>query len=512
MHDTEMNREQLVAEMADVRRQLAELRDSGGSQPERFADIRALLQAKMVELCAPSLAVAVARGGEVLWEEGFGWADRENRIPATPHTMYSLASISKPVTATGLMTLVEKGKVNLDTPINDYLGEAKLRAWVGDAKDATVRRVANHSSGLPLHFQFFYEDEPYRRPRMDETIRRYGNLVTIPGEHYQYSNLGYGVLDYVISRLSGKSYPDFMREEVFVPLGMTHASVNVGPGLEKHQAVRYGTDQLSIPFYDFDHPGGSAVYCSAHDLVRFGMFHLKVHLPGQKVILSDASLDEMQRTTMFTYPGDTQRWYGVGWSVRDDFGVRIVRHGGGMGGVRTELVLVPSEGLVIVVLCNAASELSDIITNELIYTLLPQCAPNRAAIEAKNKAEMAQFMGPFPQFQPVPELFGEWSGSVHTYKEDLPVTLRFKESGDIHFQLGDQPPTLVSSAVILNGYFTGRAMGDIGTEDANRAAYILAMVLTLRDQVMNGAMIALSPPGRRVRNALSHWMEVKKQS
>src|SRR5579872_2497331 len=92
----------------------------------------------------PSIAVAVARHGRVVWEQGFGWADRENRVAATEHTMYSLASISKPVTATGLMTLVQSGRIGLDRPINDYLGDAKLRAWIGDAQQATVRRVANH--------------------------------------------------------------------------------------------------------------------------------------------------------------------------------------------------------------------------------------------------------------------------------------------------------------------------------------------------------------------------------
>ncbi len=82
----------------------------------------------------PSIAVAVARHGKIIWERGFGWADRENRVPATEHTAYSLASISKPVTATGLMTLVQAGRVNLDHPINDYLGDAKLRAWIGDSR------------------------------------------------------------------------------------------------------------------------------------------------------------------------------------------------------------------------------------------------------------------------------------------------------------------------------------------------------------------------------------------
>ena len=108
----------------------------------------------------PSIAVAVARKGSVLWEEGFGWADQERKIPATSDTIYSIASISKPFTATGLMTLVQKGQIDLDAPVNKYLrGESEIKALVGDAKDATVKRVANHTSGLPLHGNFFYEDE-----------------------------------------------------------------------------------------------------------------------------------------------------------------------------------------------------------------------------------------------------------------------------------------------------------------------------------------------------------------
>ncbi len=182
---------------------------------------------------SPSIAIAVARHGKILWERGFGWADRENRVPATEHTAYSLASISKPVTATGLMTLVQAGRIDLDHPINDYLGDAKLRAWIGDAREATVRRVANHTSGLPLHFQFFYADQPYQPPSMDETLLHYGNLVTAPGEQYQYSNLGFGVIDYVIARVSGQEYADFMRQEVFVKLGLTHTSIGIGSGLEK---------------------------------------------------------------------------------------------------------------------------------------------------------------------------------------------------------------------------------------------------------------------------------------
>jgi hypothetical protein len=178
---------------------------------DRFDDIRDHIRERLVADSIPSLSVAVVRDGRILWEEGFGWADRERRIAATEHTAYSLASVTKPITATGLMTLVESGAIDLDAPVNAYLGGAKLRARVGDANAATVRRVANHTSGLPVHYQFFYADEPYRPPSRDETILRYGNLVAAPGERHEYSNLGYGVLDYVIQRVSGESYAEFMR-------------------------------------------------------------------------------------------------------------------------------------------------------------------------------------------------------------------------------------------------------------------------------------------------------------
>ncbi len=283
-----------------------------------------------VDNSTPSIAVAVARHGKILWEQGFGWADRENRVPATEHTAYSLASISKPVTATGLMTLVQAGRIDLDHPINDYLGNAKLRAWVGDAREATVRRVANHTSGLPLHYQFFYADQPYHPPSMDETLLHYGNLVTVPGEHYEYSNLGFGVIDSVIARVSGQEYADFMRQEVFVKLGLTHTSIGIGSGLEKYQAIRYDASGAPIPFYDFDHRGASAVYSSAHDLVRFGMFHLKDHLSDQKAILTDASIDEMHRMTT-SEEDDPRSGYGIGWGIHDrQDGYHVVSHTGGM--------------------------------------------------------------------------------------------------------------------------------------------------------------------------------------
>jgi CubicO group peptidase (beta-lactamase class C family) len=463
------------------------------------ADIERLRVADSV----PSIAVAVAQHGKIVWEAGFGWADRENRIPANQHTMYSLASISKPITATGLMLLVQAGQVNLDKSINDYLGDAKVVARIGDARDATVRRIANHTSGLPVHSQFFFVDEPYRSPSVDETILRYGNLVTKPGERFQYSNIGFGLLGDVISRTSGQSFDEFMRQYVFQCLGMTHTSVGIGPGLESYQAIRYDQTGGRLPFFDTDTEGASAVYSSAHDLVRFGMFHLKDHLQDQNAILSDASIDAMHQPTAED-PAHA-RAYGMGWEVFDrGGGYRMLRHRGGMPGVATLLELIPSEDIAVVVLSNGVGEHGLLgspiwrIGDEIMRKLLPRWSPPAFPEEPK----------PQPFTSPR-ELTGSWNGMIHTYAKDLPVAIQFFQSGDVHIRLGDQPVTVMSQVSFKDGWLRGTFVGDVGTSDVDRHShYNLECLLRLRGNVLNGGITA-STEGRRGFE-LTQWLELTK--
>ncbi len=465
---------------------------------DQFGPVRDFIRTQMLQRQVPSIAVAVAKDGKILWEEGFGWADREKRIAANEHTTYSLASISKPISATALMTLVSAGKIDLDKPINDYLGTAKLRARIGDVREATVRTVANHSSGLPLHYQFFYADEASRPPSPDETILRFGNLFTIPGEHYQYSNLGFGILGHVISRVSGKTYADYVREEVLQKLGMTRSSVYLSPVLAEFQAVRYGTDGLPIPAYEFDHAAASALYASAHDLVRFGMFHLKAHLADQVAILPDTLIDAMQKPTMTTGPNGH---YGIGWAIDDHSGYTVVSHTGGMPGVATALRIVPAGKLAVVVLCNAADQLPHRIADEIMAVMLP----NWKSAPAGPRTPPAEFVPPH-------ELVGVWKGKVSTYESELPLTLRVQASGDIHVELGDQLKSLLNHARYEDGFLTGRMPGSLKIDAANRRPYTLTLNLKLREgRTLNGAISAMAEQSARVGFALTQWAELTKE-
>ncbi|MEO8451052.1 MAG: serine hydrolase domain-containing protein [Gemmatimonadota bacterium] len=461
---------------------------------DRWQPTRDAAERFLKERGVAGVAVAVAKDGKIIWEEGFGWANREKMIPATPNTMFSLASISKPITATGLMTLVQRGQIKLDQPANDYLGVGKLTGLAGDASGATVRRVLSHTAGLPLHYQFFYANEATRRaPTMDETIARYGILVTAPGETFQYSNLGFGIIDYIISRASGMAFADFMRTRVFLPLGMTHTSIDIAPGLEPYAAERYWpSNQKPVSFYTFDHVGASAVWSSAHDLVRFGMFHLKNRLPDQRAILADSSIDEMKKPVHEAFGAE----YALGWVVhRNQRGRPLIEHSGGMPGVSTILNLYPSDNVVITVLTNGSLGWGS-VADEAASAVLPGYADSLKAERARAKPpEPAKFTAPA-------ELIGTWTGTIRTWAKTLPFELEMRPDGKVEVQLGEPikpgfdpgPPkqlrALVNGVSYEKGSLEGRFAGTIPTPDVDWVPHTIALDLHLVNGVLRGSASA----------------------
>ncbi len=462
---------------------------------DAFDGVRIRIHDAMVSENVPSIAVAVAQDGRIVWEEGFGWANVAKRIPATAHTVYSLASVSKPVTATGLMVLVEQGKIDLDRPMDDYLGRQKLTAHVGDVRDATVRRFANHTAGLPTYYQFYYEDEPAKRPDMDESIRRYGVLIRAPGEASEYSNFGYGVIEYAMERASGKSYAQFMRDEVFLPLGLTESSVNRNPDFGDRVAVRYGdgANREPVPFYDFDHRGASAVFMSAHDLVRFGMFHLQGRLAGQrKAILTERSLDAMRDERMVA------DGYGAGFFVLKRHGLDYFGHTGGMAGVSTRMSLYPQRNIAVVVLSNTSTGAINEIEAAVMHVLAPD------TIRSDHG------------FRPDAALVGHWTGSVETYQGRVPVKLEIQDIGRVWVQVANGMRQEAEDVEMSSKgeLAIGRIAGGVGTPDAARYPYALEFQLKPRGGTrMDGEVTARSYERRdRSGNALSYWAEFTKDS
>ena len=472
--------------------------------PPEFAAARRVIDSLLTAHHLPSVSVAVAKDGRVIWEQSFGLADREKNVAATPHTAYSLASISKPFTATGLMKLVERGRVRLDRPLNDYLGAAKLRAFEGTANQATVQHVLTHTAGLPLHYQFFYRDGGYGVPTTEETIRRFGILTYRPGSGYQYSNLGFGLLDYVIRRQGGTTYGDYMRREVFDPLGLTHTSVGPRPGLEAETAVRYSNDDQPIPYYTFDHPGASEVYASAHDLVRFGMFHLGNVVDGQQAILMPQTRAGMQRDVAVDGPGSTR---GLGWAIRsDEFGYRRVSHTGGMPGVSTMLALYPQANVVVVVLLNKGlPQVMARIAQELAAAALP-------GYESKLREALARpaAVAAAPDWT---SLVGQWRGYVRSYADSVAVRLTIDASGPRDVRVGGLTVARPATTTWSNGVLAMSTPSPLGAPDIKRQPHVLSFALRPRGDTLSGYAAAVSgqPEATRQYFALSSYARLVKE-
>ena len=470
-----------------------------------FEEARSRINNLMKSMNLPSISVAVAKDAEIIWEESFGWANREKGIEATPHTMYSLASISKPITATGLMVLVERGLVDLNQPANTYLGKAKLKAFEGDVQDATVKRILHHTAGLPMHWNFFFDGECYKRPSMDETIKRFGIVVSPPGDRYEYSNLGYGIIESIIERVAQKSYPEFMKSEVFEPLGLNRTSVFIKSPEEDIVAQRYIENKDASPFYDFDHRGASAVYSSAHDLVRFGMFHLKNHLDDQQQILKDSTIDEMQNDVD---PRLSDCHYKLGWDVGERYGYKVVSHGGGMPGVRTILLLLPSMNTAVVVLCNGVYINLSKIYDPILAAMYPK-------YKEKWKARrMNRSSGESNKSYPFSQLAGEWTGKIVTYKESMPVQLHVNKNGDsrLIFLGASTSDNKICEPIkpprYANGFFTANFDGEIPIDEALRSRLMVSVKIKLSEDRLSGFAAAIS---HREFFCLPSYIELKKK-
>lgn len=482
---------------------------AGVGAADRFDPVRSLIERELVQHSVPSISVALAKDGRILWEEGFGWADRERRIQATAHTTYSVASISKPLTATGLMTLVEAGKVDLDAPVNDYLGAAKLRSRVDPHREATPRQLLNHTSGLNTHFEPVFSDAGHPLPSKDQTIARYGNLVYLPGEKTTYSNIGYGIVGDVVERVSGMDFADYMRTAVFAPLGMEHSSVGPPPGLEASTAVRYDrSSELPLPPYASTHEGAGGIHACAHDLLRFALFHMGLSGRQHAHVLSAQGRERMQQAEGLDRAPHA---YGLGWLITQrPGGPRVVHHSGGMGGVTTHLFMVPAEGIALVVLSNRQSVDIDSIAEAALKVLLPEWQDgyfNRSSPPA------ARAVAPARKF---PDSFlGVWRGAVHTYEGEIPLTAWFLASGEAHVQLQSQPKALLNEpGWSSNGVFSGDAVGDLGTDDLSRGGnrYTLSYDLKQRDDRLTGVATAFTVGGDRDprRRMLGHWVELRR--
>ena len=392
--------------------------------PTRFERAAELIETLVADSVVPSIGVAVLQDGELVWAGGFGFADREAGTLATADTIYRLASISKPFTATLLAQLEEAGKVDLDAPVAEYLDGHKIVAYAGDERDVTLRALCNHTAGLPTHWTFYYQGLP--PPPRTTSIDEYAFTVWPPGTRTNYSNLAFGIVDHVVALRSGRSFRDTLVEELCDPLGMTHTDLGVRAGHEADAAVGYIKDLggrfVPVADYGFDHDGASAVRSSARDMMRFAQLQIGAgEVDGRRLLGSKSALAMRER-----HGAGTGSAFGLAWGLAEVRGHQVLQHSGGMPGVATLLQVFPAERSALVVLTNASGHGAVAKVRDAILDALFGPAPDSPRVDPKAREE------------PVRLPDGRWSGQV--LHPDGPLALELSiEDGRSSLLLGNPP-------------------------------------------------------------------------
>ena len=309
------------------------------------AAIESAIAAEMSRLGIPGVSAAVAVDHELRWSAGFGRADIENNVPATPSTVYRLGSIAKTITATAVLQLAEKGRLDLDAPVQRYVPSFPVKQW-----PLTSRHLLAHMGGVRWYAAGEMESTRHYPTVLDGlAMFKDDPLAFEPGTSFLYSSYGYNLLGAVVEGASGTSYMDYVRRNVFEPAGMERAQAddvfavvpNRARGYQKSSTGELRNSALADTSNKI--PGGGLL-ATAVDVVRFGMA-----LQGGVLLQKDTLARMMTRQA--TRDGKvTGSGLGVFLGERD--GRREVWHTGGQPQVSTVLYMQPERRVSVALLTN----------------------------------------------------------------------------------------------------------------------------------------------------------------
>ncbi|MBI4166187.1 MAG: serine hydrolase [Acidobacteria bacterium] len=339
---------------------VAQVSETSGSVPEDL-EIRAavgLLDARLGhelrERRVAGMSVAVVYDQEVIWMKGYGFEDVENKVPATPKTVYRVASITKLFTATMLMQLRDAGRIQLDDPVTKYVPELRLTSRYEGLPPITLLQLATHTSGFPREAPM-----DYWRTLKFPTIEKMTEALTVDGERifppykeWKYSNVGYGVLGLALSRAVGVPYFSYVQTNILKPLEMNNSGFTPPTSLAIGYFLPEPGEQPK-PAYQPDYGGygpATSLYSTAEDMARFISLQFRDGPPGGQQILRGSTLREMH-SAHWVRP-DWKGGQGIGFAIRRVGPFTAIGHGGGIQGFRTDISLIPSLKLGVAVFTN----------------------------------------------------------------------------------------------------------------------------------------------------------------
>ena len=328
-------------------------RTDQGRWAEVIATSRGKLDSLRQAMSIPGLSISVSVDRRVVWSEGMGYADLELRSPATPQTRYRIGSVSKVLTAAGAALLHQRGELDLDAPVQEYVPSFPRKP----EGEITTRLLAGHLGGIRHYLDI--EAEYYLTRRYETVFEaldlfRDDPLVAKPGTEWSYSSYGFNLISAVIAAASGRGFLQYLDEEVFRPLGMLHTGGDHTDSLIVNRARPYDRTPdgrlINARHVDNSHKwAGGGFLSTTEDLLRFAHAHLE---PG---LFSRETLD-LVWTSQRTASGE-EIGVGIGWRLMPPSRAgdrRAVGHAGGAIGGNTLLIIYPDDGVAVAVAANIA--------------------------------------------------------------------------------------------------------------------------------------------------------------
>jgi CubicO group peptidase (beta-lactamase class C family) len=333
---------------------------------------------------APGYSVAVIQHGKPVYEKGYGLANLEYDVPVTPQTIYHVASVSKQFTAMAVVLLEEDGKLSLEADLHKYLPELP-----DYGHPLTIRQLLQHTSGIRDQWQTlalagWRLDDIITQEQILRLLFRQKELNFVPGTRHLYSNGGYTLAAELVTRVSGKPFPDFCRERIFEPLGLAHTHFHIDNRRIVHdRAYSYskkGSSYQAEPL-NYANVGATSLFTTAPELVRWLDNFREPKVGGPRAIV------RLQEQAVLADGNKID--YALGVAIGSHRGLKIISHAGGDAGYRSFVVWFPDQELGVAVLSGLASfdcggtafKVADAALGD---KLAPEAQPAAAAPETKR--------------------------------------------------------------------------------------------------------------------------------
>ena len=330
----------------------------------------------------PGISMSIVYDQDMIWSKGFGLANREAQIPASPSTLYSICSISKLFTSVGVMQLRDAGHVRLDDPVKRHLDWFDIQDKYPDAPPVTIQGLLTHSSGLPRESDHPYWSAPdFNFPTHEQILEGLSNQEELyPAfEYYQYSNLGLTLAGEIVAAASGQPYNEYIRTNILDPIGMSATYTDIP--VEEHgrrMAVGYSTRRRdgtrpAVTAFEARGIAPAAGYASTvEDLAKFASWQFRVLHHGADEVLARNTLREMQRVHWVDADWDAKRGLGFGmWRANDK---TYVGHGGSCPGYQSHLNIDAGGKVATIFMTNGAGVNTSMFTRRAQEIMGPAIA------------------------------------------------------------------------------------------------------------------------------------------